>query len=197
MNNFGLDFHSNISERISVDVLPDGKIVEAKSNREIALVNLGIEDVNQRSTLYQNLVKAGGRLIDIPKFARALQAKHRTSLSAHIQIEPEIQTSSFILCYRRWICAKEEFSELVSLKEGQFIQLNVWRKNKSIPRVINYSIDDGKQFYLDFLNPWSADSFLKLIKRSNEKCAIEAMGFEEDVLGEQLFESYFEVSLEV
>ena len=80
--------------------------------------------------------------------------------------------------------------------EDQFVHLNAWRKSKSIPRIVNYSLDDGKLFHLDFLNPWSADSFLKLIKRSSERCTIEALGYKEEIKEEQLFESYYEVSLE-
>ena len=59
---------------------------------------------------------------------------------------------------------------------------------------MQYSIDEGKSFFLDFLNPWSVDSFLKLIRKMESNCCLEEMGFGEKIKGEQVLECYFEVS---
>jgi len=192
LNTFGLDFNTAIENRVAL-VLSENGYLDAKKNESVSFVNLGIEDFRSRSTFYQNLYAQADQLPDISIFVQILQSKYRFKIDGQVSSEPRIETEALILGYQNWYCEKSAFEQFQNEKEIPVKILNEWRNKYLIPRVVQYSIDKGKAFFLDFLNPWSVDIFLKLIRKMESVCQIKEMGFGEEIKGKQFLECYFEV----
>lgn len=192
LNTFGLDFNTAIENRVALESTEKG-YVNVKTKESISFVNLGVEDFRSRSIMYKNLYAQADQLIDVSNFVETLQNKFLFKIDEQVSSEPRIETEALILGYQKWICKKVAFENFQNAKEIPLKKLNEWRLQYSIPRIIKYSIDKGKSFFLDFLNPWSVDSFLKLIRKMESVCLIKEMGFGEEIKGKQFLECYFEV----
>ena len=116
-------------------------------------------------------------------------------MDEHVRSAPRINSNYLILAYRKWFCSKETFTFFQDAKNTHLDRLNEWRKQYQIPRIVEYSIDHGKSFFLDFLNPWSVDSFLKLIRKMEETCTLVDMGCQEKIKGNRLYEAYYEIKI--
>lgn len=194
-NNFGLDFQTPIEQRISLDFLDNGSLVNEETRQPLSAVNLGIEDYTSRSTMYQNLIRHSSSLPNLPVLVSAIQDKHSEKIDEHVSSSPKLITEHFILAYRKWSAVKSAFESFLGAKQIPLDQLNKWRKKYQMPRIVEYSIDKGKPFFLDFSNPWSVNSFLKLIKKMETNCAFDDLGLEEEINESRVYEAYYEVSL--
>lgn len=195
LNNFGLDFHTPIEDRISLDFNESGNIVNDDTKEIVSLVNLGIENYNTRSAFYQNVYRHTARLPNFPVLIEAIQNDNMVKMDEHVRSAPRINSNYLILAYRKWFCSKETFTFFQDTKNTHLDRLNEWRKQYQIPRIVEYSIDHGKSFFLDFLNPWSVDSFLKLIRKMEETCTLVDMGCQEKIKGNRLYEAYYEIKI--
>jgi len=191
-DNFGLDFHTPISERIRADWV-EGKLQEETGDQKIDIVNLGIEDVESRSPLYRNLIQLIASLPNIPKFMEGLQEIHQTQLSNGISLQPRIESGHLTLALQSWIISElNHFPVFVGELHTDMMVLNGWRQELDIPRIVSFSFDRKKSNYLDFYNPWSVDIFLRSIKNMESNCKINELGIPEKIKGIQLVETYFE-----
>ena len=193
LNNFGLNFHSPISERKFVDFSKEGTLVDIETKEPVLAVNLGIEEYSSRSAYYQNLYLQSNILPNLPNFITAIQNQNRIKMDEHVSSAPKLITEHLVLAYRKWYAAKTAFESFLETKQVNLEALNIWRKKYKIPRIVEYNIDNGKSFYLDFFNPWSVDNFLKLIKKMEINCVLEDIGFKEEINDKRLYEAYFEV----
>ncbi len=194
LNSLGCDFQTPIQDRVSIDFLEDGSIVNADTKEVVTPTNLGIEDYNDRSIFYQNLYLHSGALPNLPILIDIIQKKYTKKMDEYVASSPRLVSNHLILGFRKWQVEKAAFDSFQDAQQIHLEQLNEWRNNYQIPRVVEYSIDKGKTFFLDFFNPWSVDSFLKLARKMEDSCTIVDLGIGEKIKGKHLFEAYFEIS---
>jgi len=196
MEGFGLDFHHPIADRLHLDYNEKSQEVRSGKGDPIELVNLGIEQVASRSIYYQNLNSVALNLPNIPEFISSLQQKHEYELESNIRIQPSIRSQSLTLGYKKWIIDTKEFIDpFAGSAEENLYALNEWRKKLKIPRLISYSVDDRKPLFHDFMNVWTLHAFLKMVRSMEKICTISDLGIGEEIKGEQIYESYFEVKV--
>ena len=192
LDNFGLDFHSPISDRARLNLV-DGQLQEESGSEEVEIVNLGIEELESRSPLLRNMQRTTTNLPRIPEFMYGLQESRMRQLDNGILYKPRIESEHMILALQSWTIAEvAHFPERSSDLSPDMMMLNDWRQNYKMPRIVSFSFDDKKSNYLDFHNPWSVDIFLRSIKNMEAKCTIKELGIPEKIKGIQLVETYFE-----
>ncbi len=196
LNAFGLNFNSPIADRVVLEQNVKGGLINAKDKSPVSLVNLGIEDFSTRSVSFQNLNVAAEKIPNVAAFISQLQVKYSFTIDANVSSQPRVESNEIIHGYQKWNCLKEAFSHFEDPKKAYMKALNEWRKQYEIPRIVQFSIDEGKLQFLDFFNFWSVDTFMKLIRKMEATCTFMEMGIEEDIKGLQLFECYFEVNCE-
>jgi len=192
LDNFGLDFHSVIADRVRVNLVEG--VVQAEANGEaVEIVNLGIEEIQFRAPLAVNLQKRSPTLPNIPEFMNGLQESHLVKLNSGISLKPRIESEHLILAWQTWMVSEvEQFPERSNDLGHDMLVLNSWRQELKMPRIISFCFDNKKPNYLDFYNPWSVDIFLRSIKSMETKCMIKELGIPEEIKGIQLQEIYFE-----
>ena len=195
LNSFGLDYQAPIEERVFIDFLETGDVINEESKEIIAMVNLGIEDYRTRSSFYQNLYKHSSHLPNIPALVEAIQNEYRVDKDESISFVPRLSTKHLILGCQKWYAVKDAFEGFQDAKEIPLGQINDWRKKYDIPRLVECSIDNGKSIFIDFYNPWSVDSFLKLVRKMEAICTFKELGFGEEISEKRLYEAYFEVCI--
>jgi hypothetical protein len=195
MNNFGIDYQTPIEERVFLDFDEDGVVINEDSEEIVSMVNLGIEDYRTRSSFYQNLYSQSKQLPSIPDLVEAIQNEYRIKKDEAVSFVPRLSTKHLILGSQKWKASKEAFEGFQNAKEIPLEQINNWRKSYGIPRIVECNIDNYKPIFIDFYNPWSVDSFLKLIRKMELACTFMEMGFGDDIGSKRLYEAYYEVSI--
>ncbi len=195
LNSFGLDYQTPIEDRVFLDIHENGDIVNQDTKEPASLVNLGIEDFSNRSSLYQNLFKHSDQLPNIPELVSAIQNKYRIIINEAVSFVPRLSTKHLILGSQKWKATKEAFELFQNPKDIPLEQLNRWREQIGIPRIVECSVDEGRSFFIDFYNPWLVDSFLKLIRKMDSTCTFSELGIGDEHNKHRIFEAYFEVSI--
>ncbi len=192
LDNFGLDFHTPIRDRVKVRY-EDEKLMEIDLNKKVKIVNLGIEDFNSRSAYVQNLIQVSESLPNVQAFVEGLQDKLKVEKVNGIFVMPRVETTNLVLGMQSWIIeglgAFPSFGD--TLTENILI-LDKWRKELGIPRIVKVSIDVKKSNYLDFHNFWTVDTFIRSLKNMESKCVFAEIGISDNLKGGQVRETYFE-----
>jgi len=192
LDNFGVDFHSPIKNRVKVS-LQNEKMIDIDQNKEVHIANLGIEDYRSRSAYIQNLIQIGNALPDLQKFIKGVQDKLKIEKPNRIVVTPRIETVSLIIGLQTWtVNESSAFPDFTPTVLDNMLILDEWRKEVGLPRVVKAGIDCKRTNYLDFYNFWSVDTFIRNLKTMESVCKFTELGLPDKFKGIQVKETYFE-----
>jgi len=156
-------------------------LIEKKSGKEIALLDLSFEDRNTRSSIYRLL--SNFSYSEFANNSKLLTLLNKRILSMqkkkNIKVVPRIiYKEKIILQRKRWVLSKESIPVSVPGEKdySYFIKVNTWRMTHSIPNEIFIIIKgEKKPQFISFTNPFLVKLFVKIISQASKNCIIEEM----------------------